>query len=39
VIVDHFNVDRTRIRPTKTDPILVVDPDAVLTVTISPKSL
>jgi hypothetical protein len=39
VIVDYFNVDRTRIRPTKTDPILVTDPDAVLTATISPKRL
>lgn len=37
MIVDYFNVDRTRIRPTETDPILVVDPDAVLTMTISPK--
>lgn len=39
MIVDYLNVDRTRIRPTETDPILVVDPDAVLTVTISPKCL
>jgi hypothetical protein len=39
VIVDYFNVDRTRIRPTETDPILVIDPDAVLTATISPKRL
>lgn len=39
VIVDYFNVDRTRLRPTETDPILVVDPDAVLTVAFSPKCL
>ena len=39
MIVDYFNVDRTRIRPTETDPILVIDPDAVLTATISPKPL
>lgn len=39
VIVDYFNADRTRIRPTETDPILVIDPDAVLTVTISQKRL
>jgi hypothetical protein len=39
VIVDYFNVDRTRIPPTETDPILVIDPDAVLTATISPKRL
>ena len=39
MIVDHFNVDRTRIRPTETDPILVIDPDAVLTATITPKRL
>ena len=39
MIVDYFNVDRTRIRPTETDPILVIDPDAVLTATIFPKRL
>ena len=39
MIVDYFNVDRTRIRPSETDPILVIDPDAVLTATISPKRL
>lgn len=39
MVVDHFYVDRTRIRPTETDPILVIDPDAVLTMTISPKRL
>lgn len=39
MIVDHFNVDRTRIRPTETDPILVIDPDAVLTPTTSPERL
>lgn len=39
MIVDYFNVDRTRIRPTETDSILVVDPDALLTVTISPERL
>ena len=39
MIVDYFNADRTRIRPSETDPILVIDPDAVLTATISPKCL
>jgi hypothetical protein len=39
VIVGHFNVGRTRIHPTETDPILVIDPDAVLTLTISSKRL
>lgn len=39
MIVDHFNVTRPRVRPSETDPILVVDPDAVLTLTIPSKRL
>ena len=39
MVVDYLNVDRTRFRPSEADPILVVDPDAVLTLTVSPERL
>jgi hypothetical protein len=30
VVADYFNLDRTRFGPSEADPVLVVDPDAVL---------
>jgi hypothetical protein len=30
VIVDNFNVERTKVRPTEADPVLIVDPNRML---------
>jgi len=39
VIVDYLNVDRTRIRPSEIDPILVIDPDVVLRTSLAVSSI
>jgi len=39
VVVDYLNLDRTRFRPLEADPVLVVDPDAVLPAADSPECL
>jgi hypothetical protein len=39
VVVDYFNVDRTGLCPSEADPILIVDPDAVLTLAVSTEYL
>lgn len=39
MIVEYLNFDRTRLCPSAGDPVLVVDPDAVLTLAISAECL
>jgi hypothetical protein len=39
VIVNYLDIDRTRLGPLKADPVLVVDPDAVLSPAIFSESL
>jgi len=39
VIVDYFNVSWPSLRPLETDPILIVDTDAVLSLSISSQCL
>jgi hypothetical protein len=39
VVVDYLNVDRIGICPSEADPVLVVDPDAVLSLAVSPECL
>ncbi len=39
VVVDYLNIDRPRFRPSETDSVLIVDPDAVLPSTVSTECL
>lgn len=39
VVVNNFNVSRIAIRPAETDPVLIVDPDAVLPESITLQHL
>ena len=39
MVVDDFDVMRLSFLPPKANPILIIDPDAVLAVSVSPESL
>jgi hypothetical protein len=38
MVINNFNVERIAVLPNETEAILIVDPDAVLTLPIAPQS-